>query len=408
MKKIIFLLILSSLNYNPKLSGQGTSNGLSFDGINDYIRNDSYTLVKLNSSHTIEMWVKSSPTETGAIYSEGWLPSYYIGQFRLAGNGSGKLNLFYRPEKIVLVDNITSITTVFDGQWHHIALVGNGDNTVLYIDGVADATNFNYTRPDSPMQSGTKIGAQAACCTASGGFALPFSGEIDEVRLWSTNRSETQIRDNMCQKVSGGASDLEIYYPLNQTAGNTVNDMSTNTLRNGQLHNGNVTAPYAIWGYSGAPVGDESVHSYSISIATSLNITTAAGDDLTANVTAIGTPPQSIHIYRLDNAPDNSTPPGTQVRLSNSTYYGVKVFGGSGVVYTVIYNYDGHIGIVDESTLGLAKRGDNSDLTWSQETAVPNTDLNTLTLTGQTGTEYILADVGINPLSIELIKFSAI
>ncbi|MEO9805058.1 MAG: T9SS type A sorting domain-containing protein [Reichenbachiella sp.] len=53
------------------------------------------------------------------------------------------------------------------------------------------------------------------------------------------------------------------------------------------------------------------------------------------------------------------------------------------------------------------KRDDNSDLTWSQEIAVLNTTANTLTLTGQTGTEYILATGGDNPLPIELISFQA-
>lgn len=405
MKNIITLLIII---FHLCSFGQGTSNGLSFDGINDFIRLDSYTLVKSHSTNTIEMWVKSSATETGVIYSEGFLDSYYRGQFRLFGNGSGKLSLYYYPANTsILINNVTSTSTVFDGTWHHIALVGNGNSTILYVDGVPDVTNFNYVRPLTTEQTGSKFGAQAQCCGFSSQFSLPYSGLIDEIRLWSTNRSQTEIRDNMCQKLIGNESNLEVYYPLNQELGIIATDFSTATIRDGNIDYPNLTTPYAAWVLSGAPVGNESIHDYSVSLSTSLNIAAAAGDDLTTNITAIGTTPLSIHVYRVDNAPDNATPPGTQNQLSTTTYYGVKVFGGTGVTHTVIYNYDGHIGINDESTLELAKRNDNADLTWNQESPTLNTTANTLTLTGQTGTEYILADKVSNPLPIELIKFNA-
>ena len=159
---------------------------------------------------------------------------------------------------------------------------------------------------------------------------------------------------------------------------------------------------------SGAPIGDESVYSYSVTTSTSLNLASADGDDLTANVTAITTA-GSMHIYRVDEDPNVTTPPIGQQQLSQVAYYGVKVFGGTGVAYTVVYDYDGHAGIADENVLELAKRDDNADLTWSRETAALNATTNTLTLAGQTGTEYILASsTDNNILPIELLSFSAV
>ncbi|MCG8388906.1 MAG: hypothetical protein MJA30_25360 [Cytophagales bacterium] len=403
MKEILFtFFILFNLTF---LYGQGPGNILQFDGINDYINLNTFTLVKDNPSHTIEMWVKSLSTETGAIYSEANLVSNFRGQFRLAGNGSGKLVLYYIPSASVLVNNIVSTTTVFDNTWHHIALVTNGNFTTLYVDGVADATNFNYNRPSSSEQTHSGIGAQVRCCFATGNFDRPFGGSIDEIRLWSINRSVTQIRTNMCQKLIGNEADLAVYYRLDQSSGTTVTDASTSTAVSGDLTHPNLTAPYASWQTSGAPIGDASVNSYSVTTSTSLNIASAAGDNFTANVSSITSTPPSIHVYRVDEPPNVSTPPGSQDQLSTSTYYGVKVFGGSGVTYTVILNYDGHEGITNENSLELAKRDDNATLTWSQESAVLNTTNKTLTLAGQTGTEYILASTSGNPLPIDFLSF---
>ena len=39
-----------------------------------------------------------------------------------------------------------------------------------------------------------------------------FDGEIDEVRLWEDDRTETEVRQYMCQKLDGTESDLKAYY----------------------------------------------------------------------------------------------------------------------------------------------------------------------------------------------------
>ncbi|MEP4091073.1 LamG domain-containing protein [Reichenbachiella sp.] len=355
MKKIISLYHVIFLNSTISLS-QGSGNCLQFDGVNDYIK-VPFTLVKSNSSHTIEMWVNSSSSETGAIYSEANTVSNYKGQFRLAGNGSGKLVLYYVPSTTILVNNVTSTTTVFDGTWHHVALVGNGNSTTLYIDGVADATNFDYVRPTNAEAIEAGVGAQVQCCYATGNFSQPFGGRIDEVRLWSTSRPISSIRSNMTKKLSGNHSRLEVYYRLDQTSGTVVTDASMSTPSiDGSLTHPNLSAPYASWETSGASLGDESAYSYSVTSSTSLNLTSPDGDNFEANVTSITSTPNSIHLYRVDSPPNLLTPPGTQNQLSETHYYGVKVFGGTGVVYSIVFNYDGHIGITNENTLELAKK----------------------------------------------------
>ena len=76
---------------------------------------------------------------------------------------------------------------VFDDTWHHIAWVDNNGQVVLYVDGVADATDFSYTR--GPMDVNT---------TTIGGIlrANPshhWRGEIDDVRLYNYALREEEV-----------------------------------------------------------------------------------------------------------------------------------------------------------------------------------------------------------------------
>jgi len=70
-------------------------------------------------------------------------------------------------------------------------------------------------------------------------------------------------------------------------------------------------------------------------------------------------------------------------------YWGVFAVGTS-PTYTVTYNYDGHPGISNEDDLELAYRGNHSVNAWADLDATLETGANTLTKTGESGTEYAL------------------
>jgi hypothetical protein len=85
---------------------------------------------------------------------------------------------------------VTSVNTYNDGQWHYAVVTNNGANLILYIDGVQVATKS--TSGASPETIGTKpvrVGANSRV-TPPTNF---FTGEIDEVRLWNSALSASQI-----------------------------------------------------------------------------------------------------------------------------------------------------------------------------------------------------------------------
>ena len=85
---------------------------------------------------------------------------------------------------------VTSLNTYSDNQWHYAVVTNNGANVILYIDGVQVATKA--TSGASPESTGTKpvrVGANSRVTPATNFF----TGEVDEVRLWNSALSASQV-----------------------------------------------------------------------------------------------------------------------------------------------------------------------------------------------------------------------
>ncbi len=183
------------------------------------------------------MWVKGSTTTEGVLYTEGWSGSAFRAQFRVNANGAGKLEIEYRTYDgtYLIANNSFSTTTVFDGSWHHIAIVGTTTagmtTTVLYVDGVADATDFgSYLRPtawdntDGGSLNHSVIGqiARAGDRTLDKPEYSWYNGEVDEFRAWKRALDVTEIQNNMCTPLN--TTDLYRHVKFNEGTGTVFSD----------------------------------------------------------------------------------------------------------------------------------------------------------------------------------------
>jgi hypothetical protein len=337
----------------------------------------------------------------------------------------------------------------------------------IYVNGIleADNTNISGTKiTDFQEDFFFKAGKWSL-----GSSTRRFYGDIDELTLWNKALTANEIRSIMCQKLNGNEAGLIGYWRFDENENETVEDLSPNsndgyifsesgTAESGtsttltdlqktwsidewQNHylgisagtgsgqkrtissnttntltiasawdtNPDATSKYVIsthdaWVVSGAPLGDESV--YDFSTPTTLSLNSAAGDGIA--LSSISGSPAGVQVYRVDAAPNVSTPPGNLVNLSLSHYFGVFTIGGTSPSYSLTYNYENHPGISDESVLDLAMRSNNTSTNWVETDATLNETNNTLILTGQTGTEYILgSESGDNPLPVTLSSFVA-
>jgi hypothetical protein len=118
-------------------------------------------------------------------------------------------------------------------QWVHIALVKSGTSATLYLNGIQKATLASgYSI--SPAGTNFQIGAQY------GGLGEYLNGKMDELRIWNTAKTQTEIKANMFNRnLSTSASGLVAYYRMNEGSGATATNSCTNTSAiDGTLTNG--------------------------------------------------------------------------------------------------------------------------------------------------------------------------
>lgn len=294
---------------------------------------------------------------------------------------------------------LTAPTALVQNKWYHIAVtIDDASNTgTMYINGVQVAQNTSMTLTPS------SLGITTNNYLGKSQYDDPYlNGEMDEVRIWNKALSQSEIRDWMCKKVEDPhpqICNLISYYRFDEGTGTTLVDLFRHN--DGNLMN----AP--TWKMSSAPLGDESIYTYNaVAVGTTINLAHANGDQMTMTVTN-GTA-EGIQLYRVDEAANSTVPSAGLDYVSIINHWGAKVFGGSiDCEYTVVYNYAGHPGISVPSELRLLSRANNAAEDWTETPAILNESLSTLTLEGQTGTQFVLGSGGSNNLPIELLSFDA-
>lgn len=185
------------------------------------------------------------------------------------------------------------------GRWYHVAATWNGTNKStmkLYLDGrsVGDLNVVGAAvSPVSNIAPSFKLGRWSDTDPRS------FNGAMDEVRIWSTERSQAQIQASMYSPLSLPQSGLLAYYMFdngaatangNNAGRNTVYDYSGNN-NTGTITNFNLTGTTSNWTESYAMV---------YPVMTTESAPNASG--FTANWTAPAT--GTVLHYLLDVATD--------------------------------------------------------------------------------------------------------
>ncbi|KPA17887.1 Pentaxin, partial [Candidatus Magnetomorum sp. HK-1] len=246
--------LTESVSFPVILSPPGSGNALDFDGTDDYI--DLPDNVWFYNDFTVEAWVyyRSYGTwdrliDIGAGEASNNIiialsnSSQYL-TFQIYNGNSGTEVI--SPEKVPL------------NQWVHIAVTSSGSVGNIYINGRLVATNSSMNQAYNVSRSNAYIGKS--------NWSNPYGNFIlDEFRIWDVARTQSQIRQNICQKLSGNETGLVLYFNFDTSSGTTVFDLSGND-RHGSLKN----MENSDWITSGAPIGDISTYDYNEEYAYSL------------------------------------------------------------------------------------------------------------------------------------------
>ncbi|RYY84773.1 MAG: LamG domain-containing protein [Chitinophagaceae bacterium] len=366
---------LSSVTFAQTAAG----NALGLIG-STYISVPDNASLDLQDAYTLETWIR--PTDLGAdraIMSKG-------SQYGLTMAFGGSL-IFNSADMGPIPSGIVVPYSV----WSHVAVTFNvaTDQMKFYLNGnlVSTVSGLVNTASDG---SNLYIGLD-------GNQLNPMIGYLDELHIWNKALTPAEIVASMISEIkpsSPNYSFLVGYWKFNESGGAVAADVTGN-------NNGN--AINATWPASGVTMIDATIGACDVVMGASGGSSLSVGN---AAATMTAGSAGMMFIYTLIDASISVNAP--LVESSRIGAFGVKLFNSSGGTYEVVYDYSTHPGINDETKLRLASRPDGAS-SWSTTAATQNLGANTLTLGGQTGTEFNLATIagGNNALPVSLLSFEA-
>jgi hypothetical protein len=177
---------------------QAGSNAIALDGIDDFISvpaNSNYDF----TTGTVECWVRpenlvenacimGNRNETTTRYSFH-MSTTTLGLYN--GSAYSAINFASTP-----------------GQWYHLAFVLTPGATDVYVNGSQIGT--------ISLGAGAATGLPVQIGAADASLFEPFSGTIDEVRIWNIARSQAQIQGSMYTELGSAEPNLVGLFSFNQ------------------------------------------------------------------------------------------------------------------------------------------------------------------------------------------------
>jgi len=145
-------------------------------------------------------------------------------------------------EAPLTINLVLEATTVFDlDTWYHIAASYDGSLGKIYVNGQLENSQ-TFATPLSNSPGGQLIiGIDR---DGSSNYNQAFKGCMDEVRIWNTIKSQSEIQASMNTSLIGNENNLVAYFNMEQNGGNELLDISGNQYNGPLLGNsGSNVAP---------------------------------------------------------------------------------------------------------------------------------------------------------------------
>ncbi|TKB06039.1 tandem-95 repeat protein, partial [Desulforhopalus sp. IMCC35007] len=215
------VLNLNTVSVNDAPIAVSDRPSLNFDGVNDYIQIADDSSLFMSDTLTMEAWINPSIGATGSqliINKEG---EYELGITADTGE------IIFAIAEVGTPDHWTWHNTgyfVTSGEWTHVAVTYDGvaGEANTYINGVlvdtfvqAGAIGDVYTAYNDLMIGGRGNDTDER-----------FDGQIADVRVWTTVRTESEISANQNTTLTGSETGLVGYWLLNDGSSTTAIDSS--------------------------------------------------------------------------------------------------------------------------------------------------------------------------------------
>jgi hypothetical protein len=221
--------------YRVRLVATPGGSALHFDGSGQTATMLNTAVLNPTAAFTLECWFRF---EAGGNWNPRMIERdiYNVGTTGLAasraiGVGWGLNGTILFPENT----------------WHHAAVTGiNGGQWVLYVDGQVQSTipNQAYSPSSLPLRLGRSRNV---------GYDQ-YAGTLDEIRVWSIARTQSDIQSTMNVALRGNEPGLIGYWRCDEGSGQTASDATGNGTDCYLGDTSAVEANDATWTTSGAPL----------------------------------------------------------------------------------------------------------------------------------------------------------
>ncbi len=198
---------------------------------------DPYALVK-STGLSVSFWVSAPAQSEGTVFSVGNTASFeplYAAVSGYSAPVSDNLNLVNRGPGYVNRIAATSTTdNIYNNQYHHVVITDINGQAAMYIDGVQDLTDFNYTIPAIDTATFDVVGIGAILGPVN---RLFLNGKIDEFAVYDRALTPAEV-----SRLASGTTPTSAAFGQTGFAGsitsNTVNIPSNVVVETGSRFGG--------------------------------------------------------------------------------------------------------------------------------------------------------------------------
>lgn len=218
------------------------ANTLSFNGTTQHAQVPNNSSLEFTTG-TVEMWVKPN----WASGSHSGANPCLISERSGATTSSTRFSLHMQNDlKSIGMWNVTGgyqtvAYTFTRGQWYHIAAVMTTSSTKFYVNGTLIGATTNGI---NTSQSGLNLNiGRSVSDVPTSTSAECFEGEMDEIKIWKTDRSNYIATDMATDGNATVTSDLIAYYPIDNGVLGAANAIAK-SLRNAGYVSANAATLY--------------------------------------------------------------------------------------------------------------------------------------------------------------------
>ncbi len=199
---------------------------LEFDGTQDFVVFDSLVTLPVDTTFTLEGWFRAYPDPVKQTMFAGtgighlsdnlylWLGLNELGQVLFqhqatAGDG--------------VVDELVSLASYNDLEWHHVAAVHDSIGLTLYVDG--DPVDVLATSAPITASMNLVFGKRAPRSNLD-----YFHGRLDDFRFWTVARTQEEIRLSDQMTLNGEEPGIYAYWKFDEVLGDKIFDLTSNNI----------------------------------------------------------------------------------------------------------------------------------------------------------------------------------